>query len=276
MLNEKIKLEPAFINKGYKNELIKRLKKKVEAVCSRHGYIKKGSIEIYKIAPGVIDATSLNGSLVFNIYFYADICNPTLGCVVKCKVSNINKFGILAESGYQDDDKADYINVLEIFIAKNSVNIASEVDLETVQIGQELFVEILGKKFELNDKKVTTIGRVVVEKSSKSSKTLKAIEKKEEDDENENEEEYEDSGNEAPGSEEDEDNENDDSEYETEEVEEEEEEENEEEIEEENEDDEKSSKGGFFSDDEFFEDEDEYGIFGDDNQVSDEDEEDDD
>lgn len=264
LLNEKIKLEPSFINKGFKEELVRRLKKKVEGTCSRHGYIKRGSIEIYKIAPGIVDITSLNGYLIFNIHFYADICNPTLGCVVKCKVSNINKFGVLAESGYQDDEKNEYMNVLEIFIAKNSVNIASDVNLESIQIGQELFVEILGKKFELNDKKVTTIGRVVVDKNIKT-KVIKHVEKKEEDDENENEEEYADEEDAAEEEEGDEEEEESDDEYEKES-----EEEVEEEPEEEEEEEGKSSKGGFFSDDDFF-DEDEYNIFeGDDGDEGDE------
>lgn len=275
LLNEKIKLEPRYINKGFKEEVIKRLKKKVEGVCTRHGYIKRGSIEIYKIAPGVVDATSLNGYLVFNIHFYADICNPALGCVVKCKVSNINKFGILAESGYQDDDSSDYMNVLEVFIAKNSVNIASELDLETVQIGQELYVEIMGKKFELNDRKVTTIGRVVVEKAPKT-KVARSLEKKEEEEENENEEEYAESGNdeEEESGEEGETDNDEESEYESEEA----EEEGEGEIEddEEEEDGEKSSKGGFFSDDDFYDEDDEYDMFGEDGDEGDGEEDEDD
>lgn len=282
LLNEKIKLEPSFINKGFRDELVRRLKKKVEGVCSRHGYIKRGSIEIYKIAPGVVDVTSLNGYLIFNIHFYADICNPTLGCVVKCKVSNINKFGILAESGYHDDEKNEYMNVLEMFIAKNSVNIASDVDLESIQIGQELFVEILGKKYELNDKKVTTIGRVVVDKNAKPkgyNAHPKHIDKKEEDEADEDEV-YEGEENEADEEAEGDDEEEADGDDEEEEADDEFEQESEEaeegpEEEDEDEGDGKSSKGGFFSDDEFYNDN-EYDMFddGDDDDDADNDFED--
>ncbi len=150
-LNEKIKLEPAFISKGYKDEILKRLKAKVEGICTRHGYIKPDSIEIYKVGTGRVELIGLNGNTQFDVYFFADVCNPLLGSIIKCKVSNINKFGILAEAG----------NILEAIVAKNSVSIQSDIDLDKVRIGDEVFVEVLGKKYELNDKKISLIARIV-------------------------------------------------------------------------------------------------------------------
>jgi DNA-directed RNA polymerase subunit E'/Rpb7 len=150
-LCEKVKLEPAFISKSYKDEVLRRLKAKVEGICTKHGYIKPDSIEIYKICTGRVELIGLNGNTVFDIYFFADVCNPLLGSIIKCQVSNINKFGILAEAG----------NIIEAIIAKNSVSIHSDVDLERVRIGDEVFIEVLGKKYELNDKKISLIARIV-------------------------------------------------------------------------------------------------------------------
>lgn len=150
-LNEKIKLEPAFISKGYKDEILKRLKAKVEGICTRHGYIKPDSIEVYKIGTGRVELIGLNGNTQFDVYFFADVCNPLVGSIIKCKVSNVNKFGILAEAG----------NIIEAIVAKNSVSIQSEIDLDKVRIGDEVFIEVLGKKYELNDKKISLIARIV-------------------------------------------------------------------------------------------------------------------
>jgi DNA-directed RNA polymerase subunit E'/Rpb7 len=150
-LCEKIKLEPAFISKSYKDEVLRRLKVKVEGICTKHGYIKPDSIEIHKICTGRVELIGLNGNTVFDVYFFADVCNPLLGSIIKCQVSNINKFGILAEAG----------NIIEAIIAKNSVSIQSDVDLERVRIGDEVFIEVLGKKYELNDKKISLIARIV-------------------------------------------------------------------------------------------------------------------
>lgn len=166
LLCEKIKLEPTFIHKHYKDEVLRRLKIKVEGICSKHGYIKPNSIEIHKICAGRIELISLNGNTEFDVWFYADVCNPMIGSVIKCQVTNINKFGILAEAE----------NVIETIIAKNSVNIQSDVDLDKIRIGDEVFVEIVGKKYELNEKKISLIGKVVKDLNLKtkniSTKTI--------------------------------------------------------------------------------------------------------
>jgi DNA-directed RNA polymerase subunit E'/Rpb7 len=151
LLTEKVKLEPSFLHKNYRDEVLRRLKLKVEGICSRHGYIRKDTIEIHKICIGRIELIGLNGNTEFDVMFYADICNPLLGSILRCKVSNINKFGILAEAE----------GVIEAIIAKNSVNIHSDIDLDKIRIGDDILIEVIGKKYELNDKKISLIGRAV-------------------------------------------------------------------------------------------------------------------
>jgi DNA-directed RNA polymerase subunit E'/Rpb7 len=151
LLKEKIKLEPKFLCKKYHIEILKKLKEKVEGKCTKHGYIEEDSIEIYKITPGVIDIASLCGMIIYDVYFNAKLCNPVIGNIIKAHVKNTNRFGVLLEAK----------PVMDIIIAKNSINIQSEIDLETVKIDQELTIEIIGKKFELGDKRITIIGKVI-------------------------------------------------------------------------------------------------------------------
>jgi DNA-directed RNA polymerase subunit E'/Rpb7 len=168
LLNEKIKLEPRFLLNNFREELINRLKDKIEGKCTRHGYIRLDSIEVYKITPGMIELISLNGHIQYDIYFHADVCNPMLGSIIKAKVMKINKFGILAEAGYNDPNTNEFLNILEIIIAKNSVNIISDIDLEKVNIGDSIRVEIMGKKYELNSKHISIIGKIVSEVKHKN------------------------------------------------------------------------------------------------------------
>jgi DNA-directed RNA polymerase subunit E'/Rpb7 len=158
LLNDKIKIEPRYINKNLKEEITNRLKEKLEGKCTRHGYIRKGSIDVYKVTPGTIEMVSLSGYIQYDIYFYAEVCNPMMGSIIKCKVVNANKFGILAESSFDGE------SILEVVIAKNSVSILSDVDLENVKVGDEIYVEVLGKKFELNDKHISIVGKAINEK----------------------------------------------------------------------------------------------------------------
>ena len=168
LINEKIKLEPRYLNRNYKNELIKRLNEKLAGKCTRHGYIKKDSIEIYKITPGMIEMISLNGTVNYDIYFHAEVCNPMLGTMLNVKVINTNKFGILAESGYTDSETNEFLNIIEVIIAKNSVSIVSDTDLDNISKGDELKVEVIGKKYELNDKQIKIFGKIVVDPKKKS------------------------------------------------------------------------------------------------------------
>lgn len=184
LLTEKIKLEPVYLTQNFRNEILNRLKQKVEGICSKHGYIRKGSIELHKITPGCIEILSLNGNINYNVAFYADVCNPLIGTIIKgAKVINMNRFGILAESRLLEDHFA--TSVLEVIIARNSVNIASEIDLDSVQINQEVNIEVIGKKYNLGDKKISIIGRIVKDPIKKEPKYLSQAQDDVEDEEEE-------------------------------------------------------------------------------------------
>lgn len=155
-LCERIKIEPSFLHKNFRDEVLRRLKLKVEGICSKHGYIQPDSIEIIKICAGRVELIGLNGNTQFDVIFSAQVCNPLLGSVLRCKVVNINKFGILAEAG----------GIIEAIIAKNSVSIQSEIDLSKVHIGDDILVEVVGKKYELNDKKISIIGKIIKDTAS--------------------------------------------------------------------------------------------------------------
>jgi DNA-directed RNA polymerase subunit E'/Rpb7 len=153
LLNDKVKIEPKYISKDFRKHIHTKLKANAEGVCTRHGFIKQNSIELYKITPGNVELIGLNGSVVYDVYYYADVCNPLVGNTIKAHVTNVNKFGILAEVA----------DILEIIIAKNSVNIVHDknINLEDIKIGDLIDIEILGKKYELNDKKISLIGKII-------------------------------------------------------------------------------------------------------------------
>ena len=85
LLSEKIKIEPKYISKNVRSELKSRLVMKLEGICSKHGYIRKSSIEIYKIRPGLVELISLNGYIQYDVFFHADVCNPLLGTLISAK-----------------------------------------------------------------------------------------------------------------------------------------------------------------------------------------------
>jgi DNA-directed RNA polymerase subunit E'/Rpb7 len=161
LLSEKIRLAPSELRgKRLRDVLHRKVAQKVEGLCTRHGYVQKGTSQLAKVAPGIVQFASLDGAVVFQVTFRARVCNPVVGSVLKCRITNMNKFGLLAEVGFEDENRVRHY-IIDVIVARNSASIASEVDLDTVQIGDEVDIEVLGRKFELGDEKISVVGRIV-------------------------------------------------------------------------------------------------------------------
>jgi DNA-directed RNA polymerase subunit E'/Rpb7 len=153
ILTTKVKLKPNEINKNYQKYLIEKLKKNYESFYTKFGLIKKDSIEILSISLGQLEQNGLEGNVVYYVKFKALVCNPVIGDTILCTVENDNNFGILCK------DKED--KIIEIIIPKKSIAIISEIDLDSISIGDDIYVEILGKKSKLNDTTIRCIGKVL-------------------------------------------------------------------------------------------------------------------
>jgi len=172
LLTDKIKLKPSLVTQDYVKNVHYKLQTLYEGKCTYHGYIKPDSIEIVKVSAGLVIDVSLNGDTCFNVVYYADVCNPTVGSTVKAKVVNTNMFGILAENGMEINGT--YYPILEIIVAKNSTaNGGGAVDLDKIKIGGIVNIEVIGKKYELDDKKITVIGKVI--ENQKHKKELDSV-----------------------------------------------------------------------------------------------------
>ena len=180
LLKDKVKLRPSQISKDIARYLTSILKSRYEGVCSHHGYIKPDSIELYKHSLGTVLAVSLNGDVEYQVQYYASVCNPSIGRVVKATVQNMNKFGVLAHTGVTVNNQ--FIPVIEIIIARAMDSNGADVEspLDALKRGDVINVQIAGKKFQLNEKKISAVGRLIVD--SKHSATTVPINNQDQDD----------------------------------------------------------------------------------------------
>ena len=153
ILTDKVRIKSNGLCKNKEPIIHDILVQKFEGKCSYHGYIKRESIRISKCSAGVIDDVSLKGYTDFTVAYHALVCNPVIGSVVRAKVVNQNKFGILAEVAINGTDP-----VLEIIITKMVEQ--GEPALGNINVGDMINVEILKKKFELGDEKIKNVGRI--------------------------------------------------------------------------------------------------------------------
>jgi len=159
---DNVKIHPNRISGDIQKSVLKVLKPSKEGICSNHGYIKKDSIRIVKISCGQVEAASFHGYVNYLVKYSALVCNPVKGNIVEAIVVNINNFGILCSSFIEDSETDEKISILEIIIPKHSLSIQSDIDLQnSVKINDSVKVEIVGKKYQLFNKKISIIGKIV-------------------------------------------------------------------------------------------------------------------
>lgn len=155
-----VQLYPVEMDVNYQERLVEKIKNEYEGVCSKFGYIRPNSIEIIKRSCGLLQKAYFNGSIRFEMLCRAEVCNPIQGSMVEAIVKNKNQLGILAES-YMDDQN-NKLPILDIIIPVRSAGIISHINIDSIQIGDTINVEVLGKKYQMKDRKISIIGRAVI------------------------------------------------------------------------------------------------------------------
>jgi|TARA_Y100000389_G_C17469870_1_gene529367 DNA-directed RNA polymerase subunit E'/Rpb7 len=181
-----IYLKPCELTSDYENLLLKKIVDKMEGSCTKFGYIKKNSLKIVKRSIGNIIKQHFNGNILFDLQCIAEICNPINGTIVKCIIKNKNSMGLLAQGYYNDEP------ILEIIIPKISAGIMSEINLDILSIGQEILVEVCGKKFNLYDKSISIIAKAIKDKKINTINNSVQLDDDEKDDDEEQENQIDD------------------------------------------------------------------------------------
>ena len=145
---EKIVLSVNQIDKTLKEKIKKKMEEKLELKCNKHGLIKKNSIIIINISPSNIKGSNAE----FLVTYQAMACNPVEGMIIDVNVVNITKAGIRGE--FVSNDESPII----VYISRDHNNNSSYFN--KISENQVISVKIIGVRYELNDKYVSTIGEL--------------------------------------------------------------------------------------------------------------------
>ena len=154
-----IYLSASELDAKYQDRIYDKLKKNFEGLCTKYGFIKPDSIEIIKKSQGTFIKEYFNGFIKFELHCRAETCNPVHGNIVNAVIKNKNQLGILAESTIEINGTA--VPILDIIIPIKSAGIISQINLDTLKIGDPISVEVMGKKYQIKDRKISIIGRVI-------------------------------------------------------------------------------------------------------------------
>jgi len=161
LITRKIVLPITTIGKNLKETIEENIKANFEGKCVVEGYIKPNSCVILSYSSGTI----MNGNkIIFEVVFECDICFPVEGQLIDCVAKNITKAGIRAESA--DDVPSPIV----VFIAKDhhyAIPFFSEI-----KEGDKFKVQVIGQRFELNDKYISIIGTIKENKELKEKENF--------------------------------------------------------------------------------------------------------
>jgi DNA-directed RNA polymerase subunit E'/Rpb7 len=149
LLNKNINLPFKYVGRNI-DQVLHQCLGDLENKCNEDGFIKQNSIKIINYSSG-----TLNGSNVkFNVNFECDICNPSEGIEIDCKVLNVSKAGIRAalDVEYGESSPLMVFVIRDHHYSNDAFNELNENDL--------IKIKIIGSRFELNDDYVTVIGEI--------------------------------------------------------------------------------------------------------------------
>lgn len=155
IIEEIIKVHPRFLGSNIKNHLISAINTRYEDNCSKHGYIRKGSIELLSIGAMQGEMHTLRGYVNISVRFMAMTCNPAEKSVIKAVVRSINKFGVMTIC------EMDGREIIHIVVPRNILSVKSLVSIDSLAIGDVVLVEIIKRKFEVGESVMYGIGRIV-------------------------------------------------------------------------------------------------------------------
>jgi DNA-directed RNA polymerase subunit E'/Rpb7 len=151
VITTKITVQPSELNENLENVILERLRTKIEGRCIKDGYVMPNSIAILKRTLGECAKNGITiGDIVFNILSVMEICNPVVNEQFVVRVLDVNKIGCMGESLQKE------MEVVMIKQHHDNKEVFSEL-----KKNDYLLVSVIGKKFDLNDNKLSVIARIV-------------------------------------------------------------------------------------------------------------------
>lgn len=141
------------LNKDIKSLLHDEMSARYEGKCSIEGYICPGSISIFRYSCGTLSA----GNIRYDVVADCLVCLPDEHTQIKCVAKTITQAGI---RGIATKLQVGSVSPIEVFLSRD-MNIRNCELFCRVEEGDVLTVEIIGRRFVLNDTHVTIIAMLL-------------------------------------------------------------------------------------------------------------------
>ena len=157
ILTRKIVLPFQNLGSNLQDILSHSLKTSLEGKCIIEGFVRPATTNLLHYTAGRVTDNGCS----FEVVFEAHICRPVEGMKIKCVVKNVTKAGIRAE---RETSPSPII----VFIARDH-NYSNKY-FSTIKEGSTIRAQVIGIRYELNDKYISILAELLPPKKDKKKK----------------------------------------------------------------------------------------------------------
>jgi DNA-directed RNA polymerase subunit E'/Rpb7 len=151
-----VNLDPIYLDKNIKRQILKVIKERYEKKCSEYGYINKIN-KISRVSEGTIYDCDLSGNISYNLDIDANITDYKVGEVVSSKITSIDEnIGALMSTKIKSLDDKKYNVCDEVFVLFLIINESTE----HLKVGETINVEIVARRVEVLDNQIHLIAKI--------------------------------------------------------------------------------------------------------------------
>ena len=134
------------------------MKKQIENVCGKYGYVLENTVSVVKRSIGKIVTHGGISNVEYNITYKMDSILPCKGDIYDAVVDSVTKMGLISylklKSGKINSvkDSPVLIIVPQMYLEK---------DLDSYSKGQQIKIEVLDKRVKYRAKQIQVVGKIV-------------------------------------------------------------------------------------------------------------------
>lgn len=134
------------------------LKKQIENVCGKYGYVLDDSVSIVKRSVGKIVTHNGVSNIEYNITYKINSIYPCKGDVYEAIVDSITKMGLISYLKLESD-KFNSVKESPVLIIVPQMYLDKE--LESYSKGQKIKIEVLDKRIKYRAKQIQVVGKII-------------------------------------------------------------------------------------------------------------------
>jgi len=154
IFEEKVALSPGQLHgniTSFDDVLMRKLRLQLEGKCSKHGFVVPGSLKLLSRSYGYMERGTFTSDTMYYIKAEGTVYNPPNGTVVEGVVSRKSKAGLYVII------KVNAVEAIHIMIVRD-LHIGN-VEFDSIQLGENIRIEIKKSRFQINDPHILSIGQ---------------------------------------------------------------------------------------------------------------------